>query len=105
MPAGLQVFNEAGVMTVDLTSRLGRILGYAVVADSSGSRSVPGFSTGTPFAFAWPGPETDDRTEVALCRPLEVVISGTTLSWHVHPHASWPASAGQRTRLLVYGVY
>ena len=53
MPAGLQVWNQFGVLKLDISERVGRWL-FTVIAPAGGSYSYahPGLLQGTPIPFA-----------------------------------------------------
>lgn len=93
MTAGLQCFDASGQLTLDVTTRLGRIIGQVQTTGSAGSLTAPGFSQGEPFfcllPIAYPGAGASGGTVWP-----KVSISGQTLSW----------SSGSQAYLL-YGVY
>ena len=75
MPTGLQCWDAAGNITVDLTSRMTRLLGY--VNQGAGSLQEPALSQGIPFVI----PILDQN---GLMYPQNVnvpTISGTTVAW------------------------
>lgn len=78
MAYGLRVWNAAGLLTVDTSYRMGRILGIAYTGVVAGSIVVPGFVQGTPFGFAIP---IDRPGSQQFVKGPTVTISGTTLSW------------------------
>lgn len=100
MPVGLQCFDPAGNLLVDITSRLARTSGSTKLIDSSAGSvtvSVPGTVW---YAFQPTG--IWGFTNMNVLRP-NFSVSGSTLSW------TYPASAGANpyvvTGTLFYGVY
>lgn len=92
----LEIFNAAGVRTLNLSSRLGLHIGTIETGTTAGSIYVPDFSKGTPFAFyvgenwGWSGQDSVPN----------IVISGNTLSW------SWPHQYGYFFSVtIIYGIY
>lgn len=92
MAAGLQVWDANGSLIVDLSTRLGRILGVTTFSSSTGSITDADFASGTPFFIASPTSVSSPSFGPKL------TISGTTLSWDFEGRV---ASAHR----LVYGVY
>lgn len=81
MPAGLQCWDGAQVPTVDLTSRMTRMLNY-VNQGGSGSLQQPALSQGVPFVL----PVLDQN---GLMYPVDIrvpTISGTNVSWLTPVH-------------------
>lgn len=74
MPQGLQVWDKNGVLTVDLTDRLGLAIGSVNTGTSNGSIQVPQFQGNTPFYYAL------SLSDNAASSP-RISITGTTLSW------------------------
>jgi hypothetical protein len=75
MPTGLQCWDANGNITVDLTSRMTRLLGY--VNQGAGSLQEPALSQGIPFVI----PILDQN---GLMYPQNVnvpAISSTTVTW------------------------
>ena len=92
MGIGLQVFDANGNTVMDTSTRLGRVLGIAVItAGVSGSLTNNGFYEGTPF-FQAMGDYGSRVVGPALS------VSGNTLSW------SWPAASSGEYR-IIYGIY
>lgn len=101
MPAGLQVWDQFGALTVDLSYRLSRVIGTVYApAESSGSVTDDGFLQGTPYCIcartdsfenAIPGADA-----IGMAAPI-ISFSGNTMYW------STPAPS--RGNLLIYGVY
>lgn len=95
MPAGLQVWDAAGNLVVDITTRLSRFLGSVNSGTSAGSISVPDLVQGTPFYFVI---ISGGAVPVGSFGP-EVTFSGTTMSWTFAPGRT-PLAA-----TIFYGVF
>jgi hypothetical protein len=94
MPQGLQVWDASGNLILDLTDRLGRILGISTLTPpTDGSVINADFATGTPFWACVP--VSSGRAPVP-----NVSFSGTTLSWDFVAGISYGPSYR-----LIYGVY
>lgn len=81
MPAGLQCWDGAQAQTVDLTSRMTRLLGY-VNQGGAGSLQQAALAQGVPFVL----PVLDQN---GLMYPADVrvpTISGTSVSWSTPAH-------------------
>lgn len=101
MPAGLQVFDQSGALTVDLSYRLSRVIGMIyVAAGSSGQVVDAGFLQGTPYCIcartdtfedAMPGADA-----IGMAAPY-ISFVGDVMSYSVDPPS--------RGQLLIYGVY
>jgi hypothetical protein len=91
MPAGLQVFDAAGNLEIDVTTRLTRILGSATV-NSTGSVDVPEFAEGSPWYVVTVDPTTP------YAEP-GITFSGTALSW------DYGGATFRATVTIIYGVY
>ena len=91
MPQGLQIWNAAGQLTLDLNDRITKILGIITV-NAAGSLSDAGFALGTPFCIVL-------NVNVALSpnRIATVTFSGTTMTWN--------NSGSGATAQLIYGIY
>lgn len=96
MPQGLQTFDAAGNLLVDLSTRLGRVLGLTVLTTQNGSFSDPAFAEGTPFVLF--GAQAGTQGGDPWAFSPNVVVSGTTLSWDWGDLPLAPIS-------LIYGVY
>lgn len=94
MPQGLQVWDAAGNLIVDVTSRLGKILGVTdVTAGVDGSVTNANFAAGSYFFVLTP------IATYSTFRPTMSFNAGTnTLSW------AWEGRPGVNCK-LVYGVY
>ena len=92
MPAGFQVFDASGNVIVDLTDRLGRVLGITTIT-ADGNLTDAGFATGTPFWCCIP--VATGRAPVP-----DISISGNVLSWDFQAGISYAPS-----NRLIYGVY
>lgn len=96
MPAGIQIWNAAGVEVMNITSRLGLYLGTIETGTTAGSINVPGLSKGTPFAFAL----GEQWAYAGQSSVPNITISGTTISW------SWSQQYGYFASVtIVYGIY
>jgi hypothetical protein len=95
---GLQCWDASGVLLVDVTDRLTRILGfYSMSAGSSGTITDAGFLTGSGFCIAVRtnngGGDIFNNTMVAP----DVSFSGSDLNY--------ASRATTGDHLLIYGVY
>ncbi len=94
MAYGLVIKDAAGNVMLDLSRRLGRIIGSLDTGIStSGSVVVPEFATNEPFWFTLP------KGSIGNWYDPGVLISGTTLSW------AFGATAVPNDLRLFYGVY
>lgn len=94
MPAGLQAWDAAGNLTVDLTTRLSRVVGVVFAAGGSSGSVTVDASLGTPWAIPVPR-----NFPVGSCH--KITISGGTISW-----APNTGVASQQTDAdIYYGVY
>lgn len=100
MPTGLIVRDENGVVTLDTTTRLGRILGFAeVLVDVNGSVSPAGADTGDLFAL-FMNFTGSSFGQVSQVRQPNLIIGASTISWN------WNGISGPKIPLtLAYGVY
>lgn len=73
MPVGLQVFDASGVLVVDQTDHVARLLTYFRIT-AAGSTYQPGFLTGDPFYVYVP----DNSSGTP---PLFTYDGSGTLSW------------------------
>lgn len=92
-----------GLVTVDISDRLTRIIGVVYSGSSPGSIQVPGFVNGDGWVVTLEEPEPSS-SQSAMFRFPRGVVSGTTLSW------DFPAPGGGSTSTIVpcylmYGVY
>lgn len=76
MPTGLQCWDESGALTVDLTSRMTRLLG-SVNQGTAGSRQEPALAQGIPFVL----PILDQNGLMYPEFAPVPTISGTTITW------------------------
>jgi hypothetical protein len=75
MPTGLQCWDASGNLTVDLTSRMTRLLGY--VNQGAGSLQEPALAQGIPFVIP-----VLNQNGLMYPENLTVpTISGTTVAW------------------------
>lgn len=96
MPQGLQVWDANGVLTLDVTSRLGVLLGAVDTNKVNGSVVVQAFNRGTPFFFA----NLLENTLIPGGRAPRVYTSGNTLYWVYDGN-----SANKFNARIFYGVY
>jgi hypothetical protein len=94
MPQGIQVWDDAGNLILDTSTRAGGFLGSITVASGapySGSITEPLLAEGTPFYFL--------QSSDGDYQPT-VTISGTTLTWQKNAtyNPYWSGS-------IYYGVY
>jgi hypothetical protein len=92
MPAGVQTFDSAGNIIVDITTRITRVGGTASIpAGSTGSVSVPNASQGSIwYAFL--------HTSGERYYP-NITVSGGTISWT-------PSTQGTPSdKSIIFGVY
>ena len=91
MPQGLQVFDAAGNVIVDTSTRLGRVLGSATIGPSgSGSITNASFALGTPWCMIY------NSSSFPTYEPV-ISFSGTSLLW------SFAYTSSSYT--IVYGIY
>lgn len=98
MAHGIEIRDAAGNLTVDFSSRLGRVLGILTSVAEDGSHVDSRFAEGTPWAAAI---TSSARSGVFLPFTLEfergeITFAGTTMNW-----ADLPAGV----RRIIYGVY
>ena len=96
MPQGLQIWDENGVLTLDVTSRLSILLGFINTNKVSGSLVVEAFNRGTPFFFA----NLLENTLSPGGTAPRVYTSGNTLYWVYDG-----ASTNNFNARIFYGVY
>lgn len=89
MPAGIQCWDAAGNLTLDMTDRIVKVLGVVDTGTGGGSIWVPGFSAGTGWFYA---AAVDGGMRAS---PPTTTINGNTLSWLPSPE----------NFRLTYGVY
>lgn len=106
MAAGLQCWNSAGTMTLDLTSRISKFFGVAQVGNTYTGTTTSGtitdsrftaYSGHTTFAFILGGSIDIDGYGV------ELTISGTTLTWNFPRSISGTPSTRPDTT-FIYGI-
>lgn len=92
MPQGLQLWDAAGNLIVDYTTRCGLVLGRVDVGtgNQSGSVSNGGLADGAPFYFCIAEGDMGQKQP-------NVSFSGTTMSWSA-------AGFGTYTGSIFYGV-
>ncbi len=92
MPQGLQVWDENGVLTVDITNRLVKIVGRInTVSNVSGSLTVPSELGGE----VWFACQPTYKRILSIARPPTATVSGRTISWTSAPQAI----------IIEYGIY
>lgn len=78
MAVGLQTFNASGVLMLDATYRIGRILAAVTTGTANGSVVVPGLSSaGTPFVFT----TSDEDSFTSIYVHPGFTISGNSVTW------------------------
>lgn len=93
MPQGLQIWDAAGNLTLQVSDRLARILGIVQTGAVDGSIAHAGFLTGTPFFI-------QRATQTGGAMPAKIGIDGATLSW------SYSGGAPVKLNtMIIYGVY
>jgi hypothetical protein len=101
MPVGIQCFDTAGNLCVDITSRLAKIAGSVAVDPASSTRSVIVPAGGAPF-FSFQPLTVWGFDNMDVSRP-NFTISASVISW------TWPAGAGSNNTqikgTLFYGIY
>lgn len=101
MTVGLRVRDPAtGVVQVEVTDRVTKVLGTLETGTAAGSITVPEFANGTPWVIA-----LDYLAGNAVVDNLAMTptINGLTLSWAVTGQM-FP-SRPPRSMVLVYGIY
>lgn len=92
MASGLQVFDAAGRITLDVTDRVCKILGtVAIAAGSSGSVSIINLQGNQPFLLFLP-------TSNAIPPSFNV---GSGEVWWSYPNTTFSKTGGT----LVYGIF
>ena len=96
MATGFKVWDAAGNLTIDGTTRMSRVLGYTTIgANTSGTITDAGFSTGTPYWISIRNslsPGAFDDVE-----PPSISVAGTTLTYD--------NSSPRLDHLVIYGVF
>ena len=94
MPQGLQVWDAAGNLILDLTDRLGRLLGIATLTNpTDGNITDAGFASGTPWFVCLP------ISGGAVSTP-QVGVAGNVISWDFIAGGNYATNYK-----LIYGVY
>lgn len=95
MTSGLQVFDAAGRITLDVTERVCKILGtVSITAGSSGSVSLPDLQGNQPFVLFLP-----TGWGAGTLAP-SFNVGSTSISWY-YP-SNWSTKTGGT---LVYGIF
>ncbi len=99
MPAGLQVFDENGKVTVDVSNRLTKILGILTIKreNGNGTQTDSRLSLGTPFWFI---PYMTNLPDGDIGGEIEIVIDNNKVEWIWNNNA--PANM---TVTIIYGVF
>ncbi|CQR73295.1 hypothetical protein SOV_50780 [Sporomusa ovata DSM 2662] len=92
MAQGLQCFDSAGALVLDVTDRLTRILGEFTTTTANGSITDANLTSGTPWFFQ----VTEENPFNAICT---ITISGQTITW---TFSSYGVKTAQTFR---YGVF
>ncbi|UOL48386.1 hypothetical protein [Pseudomonas phage Almagne] len=97
---GMRIRDQtSGLVVVEITDRLTRIIGTFNTGSGAGSMNVPDFSLGTGFACILEAPDPVNNLSNTWRFP-RVTISGTTMSW------DFPGQSGTNVACdVVYGVY
>ena len=90
MPAGIQVWDDTGVMVIDISDRLARTLASFNVFSGPGNIAAPGISTGTPWAYV--------ASTSTSANGLPVVSFDTVNERIIWTNAAQPCK-------ITYGVY
>lgn len=92
MPQGLQVWDSAGNLTLDVTNRLTKIIGRIITTpNGSGAVTVPSDIGGS----VWFSCQPNYKRILSQPYPPNVTISDRTITW----------SGGQQAIVIEYGVY
>lgn len=91
MAAGLIVWDEYGRVVLDMTTRMGRVLGITAIGTANGSISPAGWNTGT----LWYAVMTDTDY------PPVFSVNATTIFWNWD---SVPASS-RLNLVILFGVH
>lgn len=99
MPAGLQVWDEAGNLIIDTSTFMGRLIASIDASAMSGTATVPGLDQGIPFAIPILDVGSGVQTYATVSMP-QVTFSGNSVSWT----RQTPASGGAPACQLILGV-
>lgn len=94
MSQGLQIFNENGICTLDVTDRLTRVLGEFETGTSSGSLMDNNLLTGTPWSVV----SSLSDAGVLSFQSWSISFSGNYLYWNTIGY-------NPRNSKVIYGVY
>ncbi len=98
MADGFKVWDASGNLIIDGTRRLSRVLGWTTIgANTSGTITDAGFSTGTPYWISIRNDVTSPVAPGTNTVPPSISVSGTTLTYD--------NSSPRNTHLVVYGVF
>jgi len=101
MTQGLQCFNSDGVMTLDVTNRLTRVLGEFNTGTANGSLADIALTTGTPWWIAIPTSEININAD-NMAKALNISVSGQIISWTFTSPYSPTVYVNHK---IIYGVF
>lgn len=105
MPFGLQTFDANGVMMLDATHRIGRIITSFQSGTTNSSRTIPELQdSGIPFTYTI----TDADYFAEYVAYPDITVTGTTVSWRFVDYEIPITPFGQAPRRSVtisVGVY
>lgn len=105
MSYGFRVWDAAGNLTLDLSTRCGRIIGIGDPGPNDGTWNIPEFAQGIPFtAFLNPNAITEFVSGQQVYGYPIVSVSGTTLSWTYQRGGVFGPVVYQGA-LIAYGVF
>lgn len=96
MPQGLQVWDANGVLTLDITTRLTRLVGSITTGVVDGSYTIP-FETGSPFIVVM------DNSQIYTRRGPGVWLEGYIIRWAFSTSPRAPTPRVSYT--IKYGYY
>lgn len=99
MPAGFEVFNALGNLSLSITDRVATVVGISLITGYNGSlsNSVPG--NATPFAFVLP---LSTLVNPSHCYPVLTAV-GATVVWQYSTPIRAPAV--NIHSYIIYGYY
>lgn len=98
MNQGLQIFNENGICTLDVTDRLTRVLGEFETGTSNGSLVDNNLLSGTPWFISIPSVSAVSFDS----NSISITFSSNSISWEFVGYFSTP---GNHSHHIIYGVY
>lgn len=99
MPAGLQVWDTDGVLQIDTSSYIGRLIGTIDASAATGSTSLAGLDSGLPFAI--PVTQQIDGQYSGMESIPVCTFSGNTVTW---TRQSPPTGYSMPSCTLILGV-